>query len=214
MLRLLQQGSGLRLAVCWMLTPDDMTTDGSKTSYLNDRRSWRHFDVELFDSLLQVVPLERHLRHVEERALLGEAILIEDLVPDNGTHRLEYERAVLAQLGASELVFFDPDNGIEVSSCPPGKKGSSKYLTWRELTATYATGRSVLVYQHFPRKPRVAFIAEMSDKLAHATEAARTICFRTANVGFFLVCQPAHEGVLVRAAERVAAAWSGEITYQ
>ncbi|MDO8501594.1 MAG: hypothetical protein Q7S20_07100 [Gemmatimonadaceae bacterium] len=38
LLRILQQASGLRLGVCWMLTPDDTRTDGKFVAYLGDSK--------------------------------------------------------------------------------------------------------------------------------------------------------------------------------
>jgi len=51
LLRLLAKESGLRLGICWMLTPDDGRTDGGKISYLADPERWRNLDPELFDRL-------------------------------------------------------------------------------------------------------------------------------------------------------------------
>ena len=51
----------------------------------------------------------------------------------------------------AEVVFLDPDNGVEVRSRPYGRKDSSKYVYWREVKALAKAGRSVLVYQHYPQ---------------------------------------------------------------
>src|SRR5687768_3003787 len=47
-LRCLGKG-GLRIAVCWMLTPDDGRSDGRKISYLSNPDRWRNYDPVLFD---------------------------------------------------------------------------------------------------------------------------------------------------------------------
>jgi hypothetical protein len=211
LLRLLQKESRLKLAVCWMLTPDDGRTDGQFTSYLGQASRWRQYDVSLFDLLAETLPSGRNLRHVEEQQLLRGAILIDRVVPDSRTLRGNYFREVQREFADAQLVFFDPDNGIEVKSCPPGRKESSKYVAWNELAATYHSGRSILVYQHFRRQNRNAFIEEMADELMARTGASIVTCFRTANVAFFLVPQPAHKECLFRASETVGGNWVGQI---
>ena len=43
-LRALQAGSDLPLALCWMLTPDDGGADGRKVAYLHKPDRWRSLD--------------------------------------------------------------------------------------------------------------------------------------------------------------------------
>ena len=54
-------------------------------------------------------------------------------------------------------------------SVPYGRKGSSRYLYWDELAATYATGRSVLVYQTFRRQKRGDMIRQMAAAVSDRT---------------------------------------------
>lgn len=194
-----------------MLTPDDGRTDGRFTSYLRQADKWRRHDVGLFDALVEALPYGRHLRHIDEQQLLPGSILIDRPVPDERTLRGDYFREVQRDFRDAHLVFFDPDNGIEVQSCPPGRKGSSKYVTWHELAATYRSGRSILVYQHFRRQSRSVFIDEMVNGLIVRTNAPAVTCFRTANVAFFLVAQRVHQEDLGRASEKVSAEWRGQI---
>lgn len=211
LLRCLQRESSLRVAVCWMLTPGDGRTDGRFISYLSEPVKWRKYDPGLFDLLAEVVPAGRSLRHVEEKQILPGSILIDTTVPDDRTLRANYSRDVSRSVSDAAVVFFDPDNGIEVLSCPPGRKDSSKYVAWRELIATYHSGKSVLVYQHFPRRSRNAFILDVAGQLLARTGARVVTCFRTANVAFFLVSQPVHEEALTQASARVGTIWDRQI---
>lgn len=211
LLRIFQRESGLRLAVCWMLTPDDGRTDGKFTSYLREGSKWRHYDAELFDILAETVPSGRNLRHVGRHDLLRGSILIEQIVPDNRALRVDYFREIQHKFSDAALVFFDPDNGIEIPSRPPGRKDSSKYIAWNEITATYFSGRSLLIYQHFPRETRTAFVEEVASELIARTGASVITCLRTANVAFFLVPQLAHEESLRRACETAGTVWRGQV---
>jgi hypothetical protein len=48
---------------------------------------------------------------------------------------------MLARFRGTDLIFFDPDNGMEVGSRPWGRRDSCKYLYWRELVRAYASAR-------------------------------------------------------------------------
>jgi hypothetical protein len=85
------------------------------------------------------------------------------------------------------LIFFDPDNGIEVKSVPKGRKRSSKYIYWDEIVQAFDTGKSLLIYQHFPYVKRDIFIVGKSDEIKSRTGINRVYSFRTANVVFFLL---------------------------
>jgi hypothetical protein len=194
-----------------MLTPDDQRSDGQFISYLTQPAKWRRFDAELFDILAEAVPSGRNLGHVGGKRILPGAILIDTAVPDNRALRVNYFAGVQVSLQDASLVFFDPDNGIEIGSCPSGRKNSSKYLAWGEIAATYNSGRSILIYQHFPRKDREKFICEVAHKLIERTGASAVSCFSTANVAFFLVERPEHEETLRRASKEVASQWAGQV---
>ncbi len=91
-----------------------------------------------------------------------------------------------------DLVFFDPDNGFEVTSKPLGRRGSSKYLFWEEMARTYSAGHSVLVYQHFVREERKSFIERIAEEIRVRIGTARLYSFRTSHVVFFLASQGEH----------------------
>jgi hypothetical protein len=194
-----------------MLTPDDQRSDGQFTSYLGQAPKWRRYDAELFDILAEAVPSGRNLGHVGGRQILPGAILIDTVVPDSRALRAKYFADVQSSLHDAALVFFDPDNGIEIESCPPGRKNSSKYLAWSEIAATYNSGRSVLIYQHFPRKNRETYIRDVAQQLVERTDARAVSCFSTANVAFFLVSRPEHEEALRRASEKFGFRWAGQV---
>ena len=50
------------------------------------------------------------------------------------------------------MVFFDPDNGLEIASKKLGHKGSGKYLFIDEFAQMARAERSVIVYQHLGQR--------------------------------------------------------------
>jgi hypothetical protein len=133
-------------------------------------------------------------------------------VPQERQQRAAYFRRVLEAAGGSDLLFFDPDNGLEIASCVPGRSGSDKYLLWSELTAAYAAGHSVLVYQHFPRRSRGTFTSELADRIRQCTGAPYVQAFRTPGVLFILAAQGSAEAYFRTRLPPIAEAWRGVIT--
>lgn len=112
----------------------------------------------------------------------------------------------------SDLVFFDPDNGMEVKSARYGVRDSSKYLYWREVAEAYRRGHSLLIYQHFPRIPREPFLERLAGHLRSQTGAPLVISFGTSNVAFLLALQPGHTEAARKSAVVVARQWDGQMT--
>ena len=212
LLRVLLSGGELNLLVAWMLTPDDGGADGGMRDYLGQPERWRSFDPELFDSLASLLPHE-----VQPRVALmeGSPILrvryFSQLVPDQLPARQEWGERLAAEADRADLVFLDPDNGIEIQSTPVGRKGSSKFVLWREIDRLWRAGSSILVYQHFCHKPRVRFIKELASELQERTAASCIEAFRTANVLFLLAGQPRHERILRRSIQHGLPNWKGQV---
>jgi hypothetical protein len=92
-----------------------------------------------------------------------------------------------------DLVFFDPDNGLDVPSVSKGRKRSSKYVFLDEVADHYAAGRSVLVYQQLGKTlPRKAFVEEKAAKLRAVHTDASMSAFDTPHVVFLLAARPEH----------------------
>lgn len=203
LLRLLGRSS-LKLGVCWMLTPNDKRSDGNKLGYLDQPQQERH-DPELFALLRRVrsEPDARRLFLIEDSETLPGAVFVNTIVPETLLERQLWFKQASAALADTDLIFFDPDNGIEVGSVAKGQRNSSKYVYRDELAATYRAGHSLLVYQHFQRKERESFIRDVADDLRRAAADAEIWAIRTAHVVFMLAIQPRHRSALSQAAHHV-----------
>lgn len=179
--------------VCWMLTEGDNRTDGSLLNYLNKPKEFRHCDPELFDWLRQVVAVEQDRRtaRIEESDLLGAAVFQSKILTDRRSDRLEYFSDCSDRLACCDVIFFDPDMGLEVSKSR-GRKLSCQYLFWDEVQATFNAGSSVMIYQHFPRQKRAEYIPGIAQQLKDGTGAAAVFSFHTPHVLFILAAQDRH----------------------
>lgn len=194
LLRLLTIPDRLRLGVCWMLTADDGRTDGRFRSYLSQPNKYRHHDPDLFDCLKQVVGQEHDLctARIEQSGLLGQAAFQSTLLADCRESRIDYFSECATRFADCDLVFFDPDNGLEIKQKRPGHKNSCKFLFWDEVCSAFRAGASVLVYQHFPRKKRDPYVASIADTMRECTGAAAIFSYRTPRVLFLLAAQERH----------------------
>ena len=213
LLRLLKRRGARSVAICWMLTEDDGKTDGRFTEYLADPIKWRHYDPELYDALRHSV-LKKKIRNVleaESAQLIPHAWYYPRILKDSQADRLEYFRAFFQWSKPSDMVFFDPDNGIEVKSIPIGRKSSSKYIYWDEIVQAFSLGHSIVIYQHFGRVDRGFFIRTLIDEIARKTGARELFSFMTSNVVFLLL--PHRNEVLSfeKCAQLVGRTWQGQI---
>ncbi len=114
---------GHRLGVAWWLHPDEAhNDDGRHIGYLTQPHRWRHLDPQLFDALEEIVTSgQRDVRALEVANLLPDAIFANLVIPTNGPiaqrhqSRHAWFKTVQHTLKEADLVFVDPDNGLEPS---------------------------------------------------------------------------------------------------
>jgi hypothetical protein len=92
---------------------------------------------------------------------------------------------------AAELVFFDPDNGIDLNA-----GSSAKHVYLSELKRYWSRGQSVLIYHHLSRTgSHERQIGNLELKLSDAFPNSFTLVYRlrrgTARA-YFLCVQPKH----------------------
>jgi len=189
LLRQLTDAAGRATVVCWMLTEDGGGKDGRRTNYLNDPEKWRSFEPAVFDFLHRQV-LERKMRRVsaiEKSDVLPNCRFYSRALNDDHAQRERYFDRFLGFAHGSGLVFFDPDNGIEVGSVSYGQRNSSKYLYWSEIDMAVRANHTLLIYQHLPPQPRRPYINRVTSKLLRVCKGGVVYAIRTGKVAFFLV---------------------------
>ena len=216
LLRLLSSAGDLRIGVCWMLTPDDGRTDGEFRRYLESPAGSERHDPELHRALSRLLEpgRDRSVQHAEEWQIVPDAKYHRAIVPEGAKGRDGYFADVWRSLAGTDLIFFDPDNGIEVKSVSRTSRQAPKYVYWSELAEAHARGHSVLVYQHYPRSTRPEFENRISAQLRDVTGAPGVHLFSTAHVAFLAAAQPAHSAAVEAAARAVEGRWAGQIRHR
>lgn len=208
LLRALSVGGANPLGVCWMFTASDGSSDGSKLAYLSQPERHRHFDPKLFDILAHAAsePDRRRLDAIEESGAIPGAIYCNEMLPDNLAGRSAFMERAASAFRDTELVFLDPDNGME-TTLAKGRKNSSKYVYLDELATFYRSRKSLLVYQHFPHIKRSVFIPSCCERLWGIAPDAALWTFTTAHVLFLLAIHPESPARLAIAAMEACGRW-------
>lgn len=206
LLRAIRRHAEVPLEVCWMLTPSDHGPDGKENGYLEQPGKYREVDPELFDFLAGLVKKPDRTVADIERGPLASAGFQSDLLSDSPGLRAPYFDEVVASTKPGSLVFFDPDNGLEIASKRRGRKDSNKFLYWDEMERL-AAGRSLLIFQHWNRTARDELVAMMREQLLARFPDHRIFDLRGPKVLYLFVALPGELQGMVRAAEEIAEAW-------
>jgi hypothetical protein len=204
--------AGNEVTICWMLTSDDARTDGNRRGYLDKPEQYRHHDPELFDALAGDLREARDIESIEASGILPTARFLSDQIEDSQEVREGYFRRLCATLATRSLVFFDPDNGLDVITVCRGGRNSSKYLFREELAAVLQAGHSAIVYQHFPRVERRRFVQSVFESLAWPGRDVLCACVYTSHVAYLLFLQEPHTRVR-QTARKFAQGWAQTVGY-
>jgi hypothetical protein len=212
-LRALSEGGKIKIGVCWMLTDDDDKNEGQFTNYIHQPDKWRNYDRLLFDSLnYSLTELKiREVALAEQLNLLENSYYHQNLLDDSSLKRELYFQEFKDNISDCDLLFFDPDNGIEVKAKPFGRKDSSKYIYWREILQYYRGGYSLLIYQHFPRIKREIFIENLSKELKEKIKVDNIVFYETSNVLFILLPQKRKKDYFIAVSKKIQSEWYPEI---
>lgn len=188
LLRLLA-GSGLKIGINWLLTADDGRRDGNKRGYLAQEAQWGAYDPDLFALLakLPAAPTLQDLRQIEQLGIIPGAVYFDLPVPSGAAAREAFHAASMNAFTACDLIFFDPDNGLAPPSVSKTRSQGVKFVFDDELAGHFEAGRSLLVYQHFPRVERKGFIERLSSRLQGFAPHAEIWACYTSHVVFMLV---------------------------
>jgi hypothetical protein len=206
----------LRLGVVWYLFPDEShNADGKHLGYLRKRRDYRDCDEPLFDLLHKSIIDEaaaRQIKHAETSGMLpeGTQFYSEPLVFPVGMQfqdleKIRHDWCVAAQAATDgvDLVFVDPDNGIECESVTKTSKKGPKYVYWDDIDAFVGRKQSVVIYHHPNRKRGCShpkqiedIRSQMSERFGNSVEVSAVRFRRGTSRAYFIIASPRHKDLL------------------
>lgn len=159
----------VQLGIVWCLFPDEThNQDGGHISYLSQGHM-RLLDPILHDCLERMVATRnRRVSEIAKSEIFPPTTVFVDkpikVTSANGetpppkervTYRDAWIRDCFDATEACDIVFFDPDNGIESPSVDKRHPKAGKYIFWGELSAFARRGQSIVVYHHTNRRASV-----------------------------------------------------------
>ena len=209
LLRALQGASQLPLVVCWMLTAPDATGEGGKIDYLGNQSRYRHLDPHIFDRLAAVLRSgERSTRAIAAVGVLEGAHFVSNRLGDDHGSRAALFGALWEEAAQPSLLFFDPDIGLAGKSVRKGGRRSAMYLFHDELAEAFGRGHSLVVYQHFAREQRPAYLGRAFATIRAAFDPPTLFGLWSARVAFLVVPQRDVAAALAEAARELASRWA------
>lgn len=144
-------------------------------------------DPELFAHLHHLLVRRgiRKLSALKHLPLFAEFEFYGKLLPRTVLDRKAWFEHLLKRSDCHDLVFFDPDIGLEVPSVARNRKHANRYLYYDELAPFVTPNRVVLVYQHYSREQRPEYEARIAQKLRDRCRVEHIAVLRTSAVGFF-----------------------------
>jgi hypothetical protein len=208
----------LGLGVVWYRFPDPSNrNDGNHRSYLDgkSRGQYEPLDPDLYVAMAAFSnPALRNLEEVARRDVLppGTHFFAKPLsfghLP-NGTqagiqqriaHRKAWLGRALQATRGADLIFADPDNGLEVASVAAHHDLGAKYAFYGDLLPFWNRGQSLVIYQHCDRSGAASQAARRKAELcAELGGAAFVEVVYFPSFGgrmFFIAAQSDHEAQL------------------
>ena len=220
----------LSLGVVWYLVPNEPGNDGGRIGYLDpylteaseQGKRYRKLDPCLYDGLRGIVQsCNRNVQRISESGFLPsdttlfyEEPLTFEGVEDRrrGDWREQWLECAKEKTRGCDVVFVDPDNGLEVKSISRTAKKGPKYAFFNELSPYLQRDQSLVIYQHISRSGKAEDqirkrLAEIEKELG---QRAIALLYRHGTARAFLIVPAArHWETLRRRAEWSQGRWKG-----
>jgi len=171
-LEIIEKELGKKIFVAWMLTK----SEGMDIEY----SEYKNLNESLYSNLQEI--LISNKRNVESiQSIYTNYLYHSELLEKR--KREEYFNEVEIKSQTSDLIFFDPDNGISYTS------DSIEHLNWDEIKRFWndGKGKDLLIYQHFRRQKWNEFISELNEHIKKDLKGALLVPIKTKNVMFLYI---------------------------
>ena len=214
-------GLTLSLGVVWYLTLDEAhNADGKHTEYLKltspKRECYRECDPELYDSLKEIVDQKsRDVKYIRKKGILpattvfyercldyNKASVVEQTLRETPLdHRERWMEGALDATANCNIVFVDPDNGLETSSTARHQLKGVKYAFFDELSPFLHRGQSLVVYQHINHTEKAEKqiqrrLQEIKERLNPRADPFALHFRRVSARAFFIIPSERHQTLL------------------
>jgi len=164
-----KSNGGTRLGINWFyyVTREEKQKrdKGRRFDYLNDEnkdsKKYAACFRDLYNELKGIVDSRRSIGEIEKGLILPkETIFYSKPLPYSSVNPSEREeerknwfKVSLSQLKSADIIFLDPDNGIQTDKVRKTQIKAIKYVFKDEIKEYYELGKSLIIYNHRDRKP-------------------------------------------------------------
>ena len=227
----------LKLGVIWYrpnpeLIAAESVPDGRHIAYLcpkqedvseKQEREYRCCDPPLYDGLREIVKrCDRRIKAVENSDLLPDAVFYGADVPgpvkgargdDRLVDRQTWTEGALQATDGCDIVFLDPDNGLEPKGVPITSAKAPKYAYLEEVGKWSKRCQSLVIYHHLGRnRPHLDQIAGWLERLRNEFQPHDIFALhfrRGTSRAFFVLATECHAPILRERTQALAdSAWS------
>lgn len=167
LLRHLFSSNTWQLGVVWYLLPDEKHNgDGNFIKYLS-KPEFIECDNYLINVLSRIVQSNRNVAELEKSKILNDNTVYFNEYLDFYSRypeqlkihkekrlnlRLKWLQNALEQVKKCNAIYVDPDNGIEIPSCPElNQSKSGKYIYYNEIQQLFHGKDAIVIYHHLNR---------------------------------------------------------------
>ncbi len=209
----------VRLGVNWyyVIGEEKKTGDGRYTDYLCDsNKNSKNYKIcfpVLYDKLKGIVKSNRrNIREIQNSSVLPKATIFHSkplpYLSTNPVKRQEdrekwFEES-LAELKMTDMVFLDPDNGVQTDRVKKTHKRARKYVFRDEIQRYYESGKSLIIYTHRDRTKESEYMRRLFsvETLLKAGDEVKVLKFKRVSVRYYVfLVRKEHNDFVVRTIE-------------
>lgn len=203
---------GRRLAVCWYLTGGngDVNNHHRHFEYLRRPDEFRHFAPEVFDQLAEIVDAPCRIADaftaVQMSGLLGSAVFHRSEVPRYASLRGTWAADLVNSVNGTDLVFLDPDHGIQ------GGRLTARHAALSEIAALRRHDRALVIcHRQSGRRAEARYLADQMRSVG--CDRIEVIRFRLGFSRFYVVSD--HDTLMSERIAEFVRKWGNRLkTYQ
>ena len=211
LIRFFSDYTGLAFGLNWYLTRPgnvdaNFNNDGEKRHHMNDQ-TWQRIDADLIEMLQPFQESQnRTLARFMDAGILPDNVRYhcDELTAGNRTAWIINSADALR---GSQILFLDPDNGLEVQSMT--RRTAPKYARYEDVAWYFDQGHSVICIQFARQVSPAKRAAEVSEKLRTRTRRGNLLPVlrgrSVPNILLFTMAQDEHKEKLIDAIHDFAA---------